>query len=212
MTKNAWIINIVGLVLVTGLVLYTVKEYKKVLQIKQAMKQTEYVGEAKVAIEDWELTDTEGNIFTNKDLHGKWVIFYFGFTHCPDICPDELDKLAAVYDSLNMNSKLPTVQVVFVSIDPERDTPPVVKEYLKEFSDKFIGLTGTMEQVKHAGRQYRVYFSKGKVDDDGDYIVDHSIVSYLVDPAGEFAEFFVRSTTALEITGKIQRRMREFKG
>ncbi|KAJ9624072.1 Cu-binding protein [Taxawa tesnikishii (nom. ined.)] len=126
------------------------------------------------------LTDHNGKPFTNEDMKGKYALVYFGFTHCPDICPEELDKMAGMIDRVKEkhgNVLLP----VFITCDPARDTPEVTKEYLKEFHPDIIGLTGTYEQVKHVCKQYRVYFSTPKdVKPGEDYLVDHSIYFYLM--------------------------------
>lgn len=105
---------------------------------------------------------------------------YFGFTHCPDICPDELDKMAKMLD-LVRGKKGNVLQAVFVSADPARDTPEVVKHYLAEFHPDFIGLTGTYDNVKDMCKTYRVYFSTpSNVKPGQDYLVDHSIYFYLM--------------------------------
>lgn len=107
---------------------------------------------------------------------------YFGFTHCPDICPDELDKMAEIIDKVREATKDEDVFLpVFITCDPARDTPEVLRAYLKEFHPGIVGLTGTYEQVKHVCRQYRVYFSTPKdVKPGEDYLVDHSIYFYLM--------------------------------
>lgn len=118
---------------------------------------------------------------------------YFGFTHCPDICPDELDKMAVIIDKVREEAKSDAVfQPVFITCDPSRDTPEVLRTYLKEFHSGIMGLTGTYEQVKHVCKQYRVYFSTPRdVKPGEDYLVDHSIYFYLmgefVDPGSEFS-------------------------
>lgn len=106
---------------------------------------------------------------------------YFGFTHCPDICPEELDKMAAMYDHVVHECGKDSIRPIFISCDPARDTPAVVKTYLKEFHDDFVGLTGTYENVKKTCKAYRVYFSTPPHLKPGqDYLVDHSIYFYLM--------------------------------
>ncbi|GMM43161.1 Cu-binding protein [Hanseniaspora uvarum] len=136
----------------------------------------------------FQLVDTNNNTFTHKDLEGKWSLVYFGFTHCPDICPEELDQLGEWLKMLDSKG-YKDIQSVFITCDPNRDTPEVIKDYLLEFHDGIVGLTGTHEQIKHVCKQYRVYFSTPKdVPKGQDYLVDHSIFFYLMDPQGEFVQ------------------------
>lgn len=119
------------------------------------------------------LTDHHGKDFTEKDLLGKWTLIYFGFTHCPDICPEELDKMAAVVDTID-KEKGPITLPVFVSVDPARDSVKQVANYVQEFHPRLVGLTGDYDSVKRACKSYRVYFSTppdAKATDD--YLVDH---------------------------------------
>lgn len=105
---------------------------------------------------------------------------YFGFTHCPDICPDELDKMAKMIDIIN-DKRGNVLKPIFVTCDPNRDSPAVVKSYLSEFHPSIVGLTGTWEQVKAMCKAYRVYFSTPPhVKPGQDYLVDHSIYFYLM--------------------------------
>lgn len=133
------------------------------------------------------LYDADGNEFTEKNLLGKFSIIYFGFSHCPDICPDELDKLGIWLDKLE--AKNIKIQPIFITCDPARDSPEVLKEYLSDFHDGIIGLSGSYDQVKHCCKKYRVYFSTPpSVKPGQDYLVDHSIFFYLMDPEGQFVE------------------------
>jgi cytochrome oxidase Cu insertion factor (SCO1/SenC/PrrC family) len=130
------------------------------------------------------LTDHNGKDFTDADLKGKYSLVYFGFTHCPDICPEELDKMAGMIDAVKEKHGEGVLRNVFISCDPARDTPEVMKRYLAEFHDDILGMTGTWQEVKDVCKAYRVYFSTpADVQPGQDYLVDHSIYFYLM---GEF--------------------------
>lgn len=149
----------------------------------------------------FELTDAEtGASVTDKTYHGKFMVIYFGFTNCPDVCPDELEKMSK---AITMLDALPGVGEhivpIFVSVDPKRDTPEVVKQYIKEFHPRFVGLTGTDEQVANVSKAYRIYISRGEESSEDDYLVDHSIFFFLMDPDGGFMDFFGRNSTADDI-------------
>ncbi|KAJ8006830.1 hypothetical protein DPEC_G00111300 [Dallia pectoralis] len=159
---------------------------------------------------DFSLLDHRGCRRTKKDFLGSWVLLYFGFTHCPDICPDELDKLSAVVTALDKDPSLPAVQPLFVTVDPERDDVAALEIYVKDFHPRLIGLTGTPEEVKVAGKDYRVYASAGPKDDDGDYIVDHTILIYLVSPDGLFLDYYNRMKNDTQIAESIRNHMKSY--
>ena len=137
---------------------------------------------------------------------------YFGFTHCPDICPEELDKMADMFDLVE--KEIPGgLNGVFVTCDPARDGPEEMKKYLVEFHPKFIGLTGTYDDIKAMCKAYRVYFSTpSKVQPGQDYLVDHSIYFYLMDPEGNFVEALGRQHSPQEAAKVILGHMREWDG
>lgn len=161
----------------------------------------------------FELVDTENNIFTEKNLINndkKFSIIYFGFTHCPDVCPDELDKLGEMLEELKTKDQI-ELQPIFITCDPARDTPDIVKLYLEDFHPSIIGLTGTWENVKKACKQYRVYFSTPpNVKPGQDYLVDHSIFFYLMDSEGNFVDVIGKETTASEACEKIRKHIDAF--
>jgi len=126
------------------------------------------------------LTDQDNNNVTEKNYQGKINILFFGYTNCPDVCPYTLGKLAAVLHQLPA-TKQQQVNVLFVSVDPSRDTPTIRKQYCAAFSPEFYGLSGTQAQLKKLNRRYRVTFGYGKPDATGNYVVYHSSAMYIFD-------------------------------
>ncbi|XP_067438134.1 protein SCO2 homolog, mitochondrial [Thunnus thynnus] len=153
---------------------------------------------------NFSLLDHRGQRRTKQDFLGSWVLLYFGFTHCPDICPEELDKLSAVVAALDLDPSLPPVQPLFITVDPERDDVPALARYVKDFHPRLVAMTGTPEEVKDAGRDYRVYASPGPKDEDGDYIVDHTILIYLVSPDGLFLDYYNRMKNQEQIAESVR--------
>ncbi|KAI0476244.1 SCO1/SenC-domain-containing protein [Xylariaceae sp. FL0804] len=161
----------------------------------------------------FELTDTEGRPFSSDDLKGRYSLIYFGFTHCPDICPDELDKMARMYDLVEGSKQAGKLLPVFVTCDPARDDPATLKKYLAEFHPGFLGLTGTYEAIKDMCKAYRVYFSTPQhVKPGQDYLVDHSIYFYLMDPEGHFVEALGRQHSPQEGAKIITDHMSDWRG
>ncbi|RAH42360.1 SCO family protein [Aspergillus brunneoviolaceus CBS 621.78] len=194
-----------------GMIIYFRVE-KERLERKRIAEMSKGVGKPKVG-GPFTLKDLDGKEFTAEDLKGKYSFVYFGFTHCPDICPDELDKMAEIIDKVNEATGGEKIFLpVFITCDPVRDTPEVLREYLKEFHPGIIGLTGTYDQVRNVCKQYRVYFSTPRDIKPGeDYLVDHSIYFYLMDPDNDFVECIGRQDTPESATRTIMEHINDWK-
>ena len=154
----------------------------------------------------FQLVDQDGKPVDEKILKGKWTAVFFGFTYCPDVCPTTMQALGAAQAQLG--PKADKLQVVFISVDPERDTPAQLKSYLSNevFPKGTIGLTGTPEQVAAAVKAYRVYYKK---NGEGDaYLVDHSTAAYLMNPKGQFDRVLPYGIGPEEIARQISDAMR----
>ncbi|XP_022882370.1 protein SCO1 homolog 1, mitochondrial-like [Olea europaea var. sylvestris] len=195
-----------------GLVYYYDREKERHIEginsASNAVRQGPSVGKAAIG-GPFNLIDHNGKAVTDKNFVGKWNLIYFGFTHCPDICPDELQKLATAIDKIKEKSGMEVVPV-FISVDPERDTVEQVREYVKEFHPKLIGLTGSSEEIKRAARAYRVYYMKTE-EEGSDYLVDHSIVMYLMDPNMQFVKFFGKNVDTDSLADGVVQEIKQHK-
>jgi cytochrome oxidase Cu insertion factor (SCO1/SenC/PrrC family) len=142
----------------------------------------------------FELIDHTGRKRTDADFRGKFLLVYFGYTFCPDVCPTDLAQIAEAIDRLGADGGM--VHPLFITVDPERDTPEVLRHYVSYFHPRLIGLTGTAEQVRSAARAYKAYYAKAMADGGGDYSVDHSGFIYVMDPSGKYLGFFPPGTNA----------------
>jgi protein SCO1/2 len=152
------------------------------------------------------LVDQSGRTVTDKDFRGRYMLVFFGFTHCPDVCPAELQVIAQALTDLGPKSS--EVVPIFISLDPERDTPAVIGAYVKNFGDNFVGLTGSPEAVAAAAKAYRVAYSKFEYKDNSgksDYSIDHSTIVYLMDKNGEYVAHFSYGTPAAEMAETLRR-------
>jgi len=131
------------------------------------------------------LEDRSGKQVTDRNFRGKYMLVYFGYTFCPDVCPTTLNEVADALDHLG--SKAEQVQPIFITVDPKRDTPAVIGQYVAAFTPRLIGLTGSDEQIAKVAQEYRVYYAEHRTGPGpNDYTMDHSSVLYLMGPDGRF--------------------------
>ena len=148
------------------------------------------------------LTDQNGQPITEAALKGKPTLIFFGFTHCPDVCPTALFEMSEIFNALGPDAS--KAQAFFVSVDPERDTPDVLKSYVSSFSPQIVGLSGTPEATEQIKREFRVYSRKVPLK-DGDYTMDHTAVVYLMDKEGNFVAPFNSKRPPAEAAAELKR-------
>lgn len=151
----------------------------------------------------FELT-SEAETVTLADFEGKWTAVFFGYTNCPDICPATLQLMKRAVDQLEADQR-EHVEVAFVSVDPERDTPVRAAEYARAFDPGFIGLTGTPEQIETVARDYGIHYERAEGTEASGYLVDHTSAILLLDPAGALRMIWSYGTTHDEIADDLQR-------
>ncbi|CAK0760720.1 protein SCO1 [uncultured Gammaproteobacteria bacterium] len=160
----------------------------------------------------FELTDHTGKAVTEATYHGHPVLLYFGYTYCPDVCPSELQTMAQALDRLGPDGT--DIQPLLITIDPARDTPAHLSDYVSLFHPRLIGLTGTPAQIAAVARAYRVYFARGpapapvKDGDGGAYTMDHSSFVYLIGPQGQFLALFSRAMAPERMAEEIRAKLR----
>lgn len=148
------------------------------------------------------LVADDGRTVTDRTYRGKWLLVFFGYTHCPDVCPATLNTIAAALRQLGPEAA--RVQPLFITVDPTRDTPQVLKNYAKAFDPRIVGLTGTAAQIAAVAHEYKVYFSPDESAQERDYQVDHSAFVYLMDPQGKFVQLFGGATPDDKIAARLR--------
>jgi protein SCO1/2 len=152
----------------------------------------------------FKLVDQNGKTVTDQDFRGRYMLVFFGFTHCPDICPAELQVIAQSLDELGV--KADEIAPIFITLDPERDTPEAMGDYVKNFGPRFVGLSGSPEQIAAAAKAYRVAYSKFKEDaSKADYSIDHSALVYFMGKDGEYIAHFAYGTPVAKMTETLRR-------
>ena len=151
------------------------------------------------------LTGHDGKPRTLADFRGKAVVLFFGFTHCPDVCPTTLADAAGALKKLGKDAE--RVQVVMVSVDPERDTPEVLSKYVPAFNPSFLGLYGDAAATQRAAKEFKIFYEKRKVGDS--YSVDHSGQSYVIDPQGRLRLFVRHDRIAQDLAEDLRAILKE---
>ena len=159
-------------------------------------------GEATVVNPRYLLIGPEGQAISDQDFRGRFQLIAFGYTYCPDICPTTLVDMAELLKQLGPDAE--RVQGIFISVDPERDTPRVLKTYTAFFDARILGLSGTQELVQRAARNYRVRYAKVGGKDAKNYAVDHSAGLYLLNPDGQFLKKFAYGRPVDEILAELR--------
>lgn len=156
----------------------------------------------------FELTDHNGKPRSSKEFHGRFMLVFFGYTYCPTICPTNLQHMAQALTELGDKAK--DIQPIFITIDPARDTPDVLKDYVANFGTRFLGLTGNEAQIRRVTKSYRVHRRKVIQDksDPKEYLVDHSSLTLLIGPDGKFRTLFPHDTTGPVMAKRMEKYLR----
>ena len=190
-----------GLVVLLGLLIADFYREKQANPIRSNNARVDVGG-------DFTLVDTKGVTRTQADFADKYMLIYFGFSFCPDVCPMALDIMGGALDQLSAldGAKADAVQPVFISIDPERDTPEAMAEYIQYFHPNLIGLTGSQAQIDAVTKAYRVYAARAPAmpgDAPDAYMMDHSSIFYLMDKSNQFVAHFDHSTTPEKMAAQL---------
>jgi len=149
------------------------------------------------------LTDQYGHARTDADFRGQYLLVFFGYTNCPDVCPTTLQAITGALDKLGADAH--KVTVLFITIDPDRDTAAVLKAYAANFTPRLIALTGTPEEIAGAAKVYRIYYKKA--GEGADYSMDHSAIVYVMGPDGSYLAHYPPNVTADDILKDLQQRL-----
>src|SRR6185312_13074753 len=156
------------------------------------------------------LTDQFGKPRTDADFRGRYMLVFFGFTNCPDICPVELQTISDALDQLDAKQAA-NVTPIFITVDPERDTPEALRAYVANFHPRLVALTGSVESIGTVAKAYRVYYAKATgtnaPSDPSAYVLDHFALVYLMGPQGEYVTHFSPGTTAQDMAADLRNRL-----
>lgn len=153
------------------------------------------------------MADHNGRPVTEKTFAGRWMLIYFGYTYCPDVCPTALGVMSVALDGLSPAERA-KLAPIFITVDPDRDRPEVLKDYVTAFAPDMIGLVGNAEQTDAAKKAFKVYAEKAKGGDQENYTVDHSSILYLMGPDGKFVQHFPHGTTAPDLLAGLKKHLK----
>lgn len=155
------------------------------------------------------LVSTNGETVTDQSYRGKWLLIFFGYTYCPDVCPTSLNNMSVALENLGKVAN--DIRALFITVDPQRDTSEVLTDYLKSFDSRIVGLTGTQAQIDSVVKEYRVYAEQQKSETSGDnYLVSHSAYLYLMDPGGAFVNVLKGTESGEEIAGWVRKEIAQW--
>jgi protein SCO1/2 len=195
-TRRALTAFLLAVLMICGILLYRL--------VLERVSPATVSGEALIG-GPFELTDQDGNKVTDQTYKGKLMLIYFGFTYCPDACPTALGVMSAALDKLDVAGE--RVVPILISVDPERDTPQVLKDYVSNFHPRMVGLTGTPEQIAQVAKAYRVWYEKAAGATGGEYLMNHTVLIYLMDGDGKYVANFGPEATPDQIAAKIREQL-----
>lgn len=200
MTSRVILIVLAGLVIGAAAALTIFPEARQALFSASGPQTT---GKALVG-GPFTLTDETGKKVTDQDFRGRYTLVFFGFTSCPDICPASLQLISAVLG--NLGAKADRITPIFISVDPERDTPEKLGQYVKSFDPRIVGLTGTPEEIAAVAKAYKVYYKKvPNPDSPANYGMDHTSILYVMGPDGSYLTHFTPTTSVEDMTAKLEK-------
>lgn len=150
------------------------------------------------------LSTTDGRRVSDQTFRGKWLLVYFGYTSCPDVCPTTLSAMAQALDKLGPVAD--KVQLVFITVDPERDTAKIVGDYVKDFDPRFLGLVGTPQELAAVAQRFHVYYRVRQLGND-QYVIDHSSFIYVINPNGTFVRLLTGDLPGHQLADELQKLM-----
>lgn len=201
--KQTVIVILCVITLIVGMVVARVIRSPSISP-QQLMQMGAVIKQQQKTLADFSLTDHRGDLFDNERLKGQWSLIFFGYTYCPDVCPTTMALLNQLSKDLQGSSIDGQMQYILASVDPERDTPEQLSGYLGHFNPEFIGITGDVESIYHFAMDLNSIFAKVPMDDEGNYLMDHSANIAIINPAGEYHGFLRSPHNIANMNGAIR--------